>query len=60
MQGQSIVAEAPVLLKQCHCCNGPMRIRTIDVDRQEQVKLACMACGTESMQTFRLGNRPSH
>jgi hypothetical protein len=56
MQGQLIVADARVLLPQCHCCNAPMRIRTIDVvDRQEQIKLACTACGTEMMQTYRFG-----
>jgi hypothetical protein len=56
MQGQLIVADARVLLPQCHCCNAPMRIRTIDVvDRQEQIKLACTACGTQMMQTYRLG-----
>jgi hypothetical protein len=56
MQGQLIVADARVLLPQCHCCNAPMRIRTIDVvDRQEQIKLACTACGTHVMQTYRLG-----
>jgi hypothetical protein len=56
MQGQLIVADARVLLPQCHCCNAPMRIRTIDVvDRQEQIKLACTACGTEKMQTYRFG-----
>ena len=43
MQGQLIVADARVLLPQCHCCNAPMRIRTIDlVDRQEQIKV-CIA-----------------
>jgi predicted SprT family Zn-dependent metalloprotease len=56
MQGQLIIADARVLLPQCHCCNAPMRIRTIDVmDRQEQIKLACTACGTEMMQTYRFG-----
>jgi hypothetical protein len=56
MQGQLIVADARVLLPQCQCCNAPMRIRTIDVvDREEQIKLACTACGTEKMQTYRFG-----
>jgi predicted SprT family Zn-dependent metalloprotease len=50
------VADARVLLPQCHCCNAPMRIRTIDVvDRQDQIKLACTACGTEMMQTYCFG-----
>jgi len=55
-QGQWIVADTRAMLPQCHCCNAPMLIRTIDVvDRQEEIKLACTACGTEMMQIYRLG-----
>ena len=56
MQTQSIAVDARVLLPQCHCCNAPMRIRTIEVQhRQEQVRFACTACGAEAIQSYRLG-----
>lgn len=56
MQAQSIATEPRVLLPQCRCCNGPMRIRTIEVlDRHEQVRLACTACGTETIASYHLG-----
>jgi hypothetical protein len=56
MQTQSIIPEPRVSLPQCHCCNAPMRIRTIDVrDRHEQIRLACTACGAETTQSYRLG-----
>jgi hypothetical protein len=56
MQAQSIAAEPRVLLPQCRCCNGPMRIRTIEVlDRHEEIRLACTVCGTETVASYRLG-----
>jgi hypothetical protein len=56
MQTQSIAPDTRVLLPQCHRCNAPMRIRTIDIqDRHEQVRFACTACEAETMQSYRLG-----
>jgi hypothetical protein len=57
MQTQSITPDPRVSLPQCHCCNAPMRIRTIDVrDRHEQIRLACTACAAETTQSYRLGS----
>ena len=53
---QSIAAESRVLLPQCQCCKGPMRIRTIEVlDRHEEIRLACTSCGSETIAGYRLG-----
>ena len=48
----------------CFCragkvCAAPMRIRTIEVlDRREDIRLACTACGRETIHTCQLGNQP--
>jgi hypothetical protein len=41
----------------CPSCQKPMRIRAIDVvDREEQIKLACMNCGTEATESKKLSD----
>ena len=56
MQPQSIAFESRSLLPLCPSCGGPMRIRTIGViDRREDVRLACTACGMETVKSYKLG-----
>jgi hypothetical protein len=57
MQPQAVAAEARPVLPPCQCCRAPMRIRTIEVlDRREEIRFACTACGTETTRSYRLGN----
>ena len=56
MQPQLIASEPRVLLPQCESCEAPMRIRTIEVlDRREEIRLACTACGAETIRSYKLG-----
>jgi hypothetical protein len=57
MQPQAVAAEARPVLPPCQCCRAPMRIRTIEVlDRREEIRFACTACGIETIRSYRLGN----
>jgi hypothetical protein len=57
MQPQPNSADASIVIPLCHRCGSPMRIRTIEVQhRHENVRLACTACGSETTQSYRLGN----
>src|SRR5215475_7675159 len=57
MQPHAVAAEARPVLPPCQYCRAPMRIRTIEVlDRREEIRFACAACGTETIQSYRLGN----
>ena len=57
MQPQSIASEKRSLLPLCPSCGAPMRIRTIGViDRREDVKFACTACDTETVNSYKLGD----
>jgi hypothetical protein len=59
MQPRSTMPDARALLPRCRVCAAPMRIRTIEVlDRREDIRLACTACGRETIHTCQLGNQP--
>ena len=57
MRPQSTAPETRLPLPPCRNCEAPMRIRTIEVmDRQEEIKLVCTGCGSETIQSYKLGN----